>query len=135
MMNPDERYYKGIVEIRFADTPDAANEFLARGFELLKVEALSHVVGNAIESRLVFVLGKAGTTGGPAPAQRTSPVQKSPGPANSSRPANPFSKIAKPMIAKYEGTCRICDGHIQEGDPILYEQGVGAAHQWCVPAR
>jgi len=153
MMNTDERYYKGIVEVKFADTQDAANDLLARGFELLKVEALSFIVGNAIESRLIFVLGRAGTvakpatpqgpaagsgTMGPAPTQRPSgpaSVQKSPGPANSSRPSNPFSRMAKPMIAKYEGTCRICDGHIQEGDQIVYEQGIGAAHQWCVPAR
>jgi len=143
----DGRYYRDIVEVKVADAPEAANDLLDRGFELLKVESLSFIVGAASESHLIFVLGRAGTVAkpaapqGPAAAQSSTgttgpaPTQRPSGPANSSRPSNPFAKIAKPMIAKYEGTCRICNGHIEEGDPILYEQGIGAAHQWCVPAR
>jgi hypothetical protein len=60
------RYYTDIQEVEVASTPEEANERLARGYELLKIETLSSMqkLGDLTAQetrRLVFVLGRKKT--------------------------------------------------------------------------
>jgi hypothetical protein len=63
MASQEGRYYADIEEVELAFSPEQANEKLARGYELLKIETLSSVqklgdLSAQETTRLVFVLGK-----------------------------------------------------------------------------
>ncbi|UCC28724.1 MAG: hypothetical protein JSU86_11035 [Phycisphaerales bacterium] len=42
---------------------------------------------------------------------------------------------ARKLRAKYNGTCRNCDGEIRVGDLIYWRRGQGAVHDNCERAR
>lgn len=44
----------------------------------------------------------------------------------------PFTDRAKHVIARYPGRCKICGNAIEVGESIIFEPGIGAAHQSCI---
>jgi len=48
------------------------------------------------------------------------------------KPSVQFSDKAKAMLAKWPGLCAICHKKFKEDASIIYEKGIGVAHQICV---
>lgn len=47
------------------------------------------------------------------------------------KPPVQFSDKVKPMLAKWPGICAICHEKFDKDTSIIYEKGIGAAHQTC----
>jgi hypothetical protein len=58
MASQEGRYYADIEEIELTFSPQEANERLARGYELLKIETISAEQSPPEARKLVFVLGR-----------------------------------------------------------------------------
>jgi hypothetical protein len=43
-----------------------------------------------------------------------------------------FTDAARHMLSKFDGKCVVCGKPIKANEPIVYEGGVGAAHEGCV---
>ncbi|MGQ9514917.1 MAG: hypothetical protein ACUVTL_07725 [Thermoproteota archaeon] len=81
---------------------------------------------NSIERKLDVLIARLETF-----MQKEKRSEQSPQP-RAEQQMKSFTDRAKHVIAKYPGRCKICGNAIEVGDPIIFESGVGAAHQSCV---